>query len=290
MSGKFQSTGKMTNNGENILDISNLLNLRIISLDIYSIPLLNGSFGTAIRGLGKIFQPFFHPAISPTFSHIAVKLNLENLKDIIIIEYGQYITDISLKYFENHKNFFDSSNNKIELNQQKYYYINRKDGVRITKFEHKDNNINIPTDDELITIIAYEIANHGGFGAFFKKCVSMIIDDLINDVKIVKCDVKNNITLEELNKEFLGEKWEARKYNLASHNCQDFAAEVVKILKAVRINEKDKIRINEKKALPNCLIKALTKNEESFTINTLGRIPVFGLIFDIFIAKRLIKK
>ena len=99
MSGKFQSTGKMTNNGENILDISNLLNLRIISLDIYSIPLLNGFFGTAIRGLGKIFQPFFHPAISPTFCHIAIKLNLENLKDIIIIEYGQYITDISLKYF-----------------------------------------------------------------------------------------------------------------------------------------------------------------------------------------------
>lgn len=290
MSGKFQSTGKMTNNGENILDISNLLNLRIISLDIYSIPLLNGFFGTTIRGLGKIFQPFFHPAISPTFCHIAVKLNLENLKDIIIIEYGQYITDISLKYFENHKNFFDSSNNKIEINQQKYYYINQKDGVRITKFEHKDKNINIPNDDELITLMAYGIANAGGFGAFFKNCVSNIIYELINDVKIVKCDVKNNITLEELNKEFLGEKWEARKYNLASHNCQDFAAEVVKILEAVRINEKDKIRINEKKALPNCLIKALNKNEESFTINTLGRIPVFGLIFDVFVAKRLIKK
>ena len=113
---------------------------------------------------------------------------------------------------------------------------------------------------------------------------------IINDFNIVKCDVKNKITLEELNKEFLGEKWEAKKYNLSSHNCQDFAAEVVKILKAVRMNEKDKIRINEKKALPNCLINALTNNEESFTINTLGRIPVFGLLFDVFVAKNLVKK
>ena len=131
-------------------------------------------------------------------------------------------------------------------------------------------------------------------GVFFSKIASYILDrnfflQIINDFKIFKCDVKNKITLEELNKEFLGEKWEAKKYNLSSHNCQDFAAEVVKILKAVRINEKDKIRINEK-ALPNCLINALTNNEESFTINTLGRIPVFGLLFDVLVANNLVKK
>ena len=56
------------------------------------------------------------------------------------------------------------------------------------------------------------------------------------------------------------------------------------------MNEKDKIRINEKKALPNCLIKALTNNEESSTINTLGRIPIFGLFFDVFVANSLVKK
>ena len=289
MSGKFQSTGKMTNNGENILDISNLLNLKIISLDIYSIPLSTGFFGTAIRGLGKIFQPFFHPAISPTFCHIAVKLNLENLKDIIIIEYGQYITDSSLKHFENQKYFFDSSNNRIEINQLKYYYINQKDGVRITKIDYNGEKNEIKTND----FIAYTIAVNSACVYFAN--ISYILNrnffsQIINDFNIVKCDVKNKITLEELNKEFLGEKWEAKNYNLSSHNCQDFAAEVVKILKAVRMNEKDKIRINEKKALPNCLINALTNNEESFTINTLGRIPVFGLLFDVFVAKNLVKK
>ena len=288
MSGVFQSTGKMTNNGENILDISNLLHLRIISLDIYSIPLSTGFFGTAIRGLGKLFQPFFHPAISPTFCHIAVKLNLENLKDIIIIEYGQYITDSSLEYLKNQKYFFDISNNRIELNKQKYYYINQKDGVRITKIEYNGEKNEIKTNDFIACTIAMSA------GVYFSKIASYILDrnfflQIINDFKIFKCDVKNKITLEELNKEFLGEKWEAKKYNLSSHNCQDFAAEVVKILKAVRINEKDKIRINEK-ALPNCLINALTNNEESFTINTLGRIPVFGLLFDVLVANKLVKK
>ena len=101
MSGSFKSTGKETNGGENILDISNLLNLKIMSLDIYSVPLSTGFLTTVMRGIGKVLQPLFHPAISPTFCHIAIKLNLENLRDIIIIEYGQYLTKDSVKYFEN---------------------------------------------------------------------------------------------------------------------------------------------------------------------------------------------
>lgn len=290
MSGIFQSTGKMTNEGENILNISNLLNRRIMSLDIYSIPLSTGLFTNAIRGIGKILQPFFHPAISPTFCHIAVKLNLENINDIIIIEYGQYITDKSLLSFENQKFFFDISNNRIELNQLKYYYINQKDGVRITKIEYNGEKNKIKAND----FIAGAIYTCSAF-AYFGNIASSILNrnffsQIINEYNIIKCDVKNKITLEELNKEFLGDKWEARKYNLSSHNCQDFAAELVKILNAVRINEKDKIRINEKKALPNCLINALTNNEESSTINTLGRIPIFGLFFDIFAANHFVKK
>ena len=261
-----------------------------MSLDIYSIPLSTGFFGNAIRGLGKIFQPFFHPAISPTFCHIAIKLNLENQKDIIIIEYGQYITESSLKDFENQKYFFDSSNNRIELNKLKYYYINQKDGVRITKIEYNGEKNKIKTND----FIAFTIAV-SSCAVYFRNIAASILNrnfflQIINDFNIIKCDVKNKITLDELNKEFLGEKWEARKYNLSSHNCQDFAAEVVKILGAVRMNEKDKIRINEKKALPNCLINALTNNEEYFIINTLGRIPVFGLFFDLFMAGNLVNK
>ena len=98
------------------------------------------------------------------------------------------------------------------------------------------------------------------------------------------------MTLEKLKIEFLGDKWTARKYNLKSHNCPDFDAEVIKILKATRINERDKIRKNEKSALPNCLITALTNNETISVINMIGRIPIIGLLFDIFAADHFIKK
>ena len=73
-----------------------------------------------------------------------------------------------------------------------------------------------------------------------------------------------------------------KSYNLASHNCQTFGAEVIKILKAVRTNEYDKIRTREKMILPNCMIKALWDNEELSALNTLGRVPVFGLAVDAF--------
>ena len=64
-----------------------------------------------------------------------------------------------------------------------------------------------------------------------------------------------------------------------NNNCQDFGAEIVKILKAIRINEEDKIRMREKMILPNCLINAFSENENSSTINTIGKIPVFGFFF-----------
>ena len=257
MSGCFRSTGKQTNKGEGQLNISDILNLRIESLDIYSIPLSTGFFGNLIRGFGKILQPFFHPAISPTFCHIAIKLNLENMKDIIIIEYGQYLTKESEKDFGEINKLF-SSNFREEENNVEYYYIN-DDGVRITRIEKKENII--MNEKYIASFIGATAAVYFG-NAVISILNRNVISQIINQVDVIKCDVNNKITLKDLKQEFLGEKWKAKKYNLASHNCQDFAAEVVKILKAVRIHDKDKIRMLEKKALPNCLINALTNNEE----------------------------
>ena len=64
----------------------------------------------------------------------------------------------------------------------------------------------------------------------------------------------------------------------------------MKFLKAERINEKDKIRMKEKYALPNCIINALKKKKKISTINKIGRIPIVGLVFDLFIAKHIIKE
>ena len=91
----------------------------------------------------------------------------------------------------------------------------------------------------------------------------------------------NKITLRELINNFRGKNWEAKDYNVLTHNCQDFANEIIKILKAVRIHDYDKIRTREKGILPNCIISTLWDNEKLSAINTLGRIPVFGLFFDV---------
>lgn len=105
---------------------------------------------------------------------------------------------------------------------------------------------------------------------------------LINTFSTIECDINNKITLGELMNNFKSENWEAKKYNLLSHNCQTFGTEVIKILKAVRIHELDKIWTIEKLYLPNCIIKALWKNEYISAVNTVGRIPLLGLAFDAF--------
>ena len=279
MSGRLKSTGKLTNHGKNSLDISNISNLKILGLDIYSIPLSTSLFSDVMRGIGKVLQPFFHPLISPTFCHIALKLNLENLDDIVIIEYGQYLTEESLRYFDRAISNLGSSDYRSENNKAKYYYI-KKDGVRITKIEKKNRIINL-TESVSVSEYLNEVDN----SILDRNSISK----KLNQVNIIKCNVKKNMTLKQLINILSNEKWEANEYNVAKHNCQDFAAEVIKILKAVRINESDKIRLNEKYALPNCMIRSLSNNEEISKINILGRIPIFGLYFDIVFANRFVR-
>lgn len=52
----------------------------------------------ALKTLGKLASPFIHSALTPTLSHIAIQLNLENSDYIYVIEYGQYYSkDSKLK-------------------------------------------------------------------------------------------------------------------------------------------------------------------------------------------------
>ena len=118
----------------------------------------------------------------------------------------------------------------------------------------------------------------------------IISSNLENNLSIVKCDVNNKIIFRNLIDEIKGEKWLAKSYSLVNNNCQDFRAEIVRILKAIRINEEDKIRIKEKMILPNCLIKALSENEETSKINIIGKIPIVGFIFDLFMVDFFIKE
>jgi len=103
-----------------------------------------------------------------------------------------------------------------------------------------------------------------------------------NDFEKVNCDVLNSIKVRELIDHFKEEKWEAGKYNVMTHNCQIFGAEIIKVLKAIRRDKEDKLRIIEKTKLPGCIINSLWHNEELSWSNTLGRIPVFGLFHDVY--------
>lgn len=106
---------------------------------------------------------------------------------------------------------------------------------------------------------------------------------------VIDCDVRNEMTLKDLIDKIKGEKWEAKKYNGLFHNCQIFAAELIKLLKAVRENEEDKIRAYEKGLLPGCISNALWHNEDFslFNTNSLGRIPIFGLFHDFYTYSKI---
>ena len=145
MSGSIFSSGKLTNNGDKLLELSDILGAKILSLEIYNVPLSQGFLMSTTRAVGKILQPLIHPSLSPTFCHIAIKLNLENVKDAIIIEYGQYLTkdsgEIKKGIFTSGSSSSNSSNQpRKDSNDYKYYYINT-DGVRITRIKSGSKGI-----------------------------------------------------------------------------------------------------------------------------------------------------
>ena len=307
MSGIFASTGMLTNEGNNFLDIKNDLDHQIKNLIIHNIPLSTSNAMTALRTIGKITSPLIHSALSPTLSHIAIQLDLEDSDFIYIIEYGQYYSKDS-KIENNFFNTIGSNSSKAprkSKNNHDYYYIN-EDGVRITRLSYKEVETRLINEnmDYFALYKLLSIFKTDNLEVEYKKRAynmkSMIISEIIaeefygeidkeknqlakisNNFYRINCDIKNKITLRELCNNFKNDKWLAKKYNVVTHNCQIFAAEVIKILKAIRINEADKIRTNEKIILPNCLIKALWDNEELSLTNTLGRIPVFGLFHDL---------
>ena len=88
MSGLLTSTGMLTNEGKNFLDIQNDLDKKIDSIVIHNIPLSQSNSMTALRTIGKFFTPLIHSALTPTFSHIAIELIIKESDFLYIIEYG----------------------------------------------------------------------------------------------------------------------------------------------------------------------------------------------------------
>ena len=281
MSGGSISTGLLSEKRKYLLEkqIEKIIDLKIIDLSIQIIPLLKNESVSKAKFVGSLLQLFIHPAIlSPTLSHIAIQLTLEK-GFIVIMEYGQYYTDNS--EIKNTSSFASCSNScesskdpRKEKNSFTFYYIN-KDGARLTilhKNQFKDfewiNNFNTrqckfeELDRSKIAYYSLVVmaCNHYNISYFFFYHIKDFLASY-KDYHIIECDINNKISLRELCNKFKGKSWEAINYNVVNHNCQTFASEIIKILKAVRIHDSDKIRTNEKQILPNCIISALWDNE-----------------------------
>ena len=272
------SSGILANKGY-FLDIQNDLQNKIKNIIIHNIPLSTSNSMTVLKTIGKITSPLIHSAFTPTLSHIAIQLNLEDSDFIYIIEYGAYFSK-------------DSQEPRKDKYTYDYYYIN-KDGVRISRLSYNNlesyaayrilsdftcSELKVRVNELKTKIISGIIAEELYNKTEYEK---NLLEKITNDIYRIECDIKNKITLKELCNNFENENWRAQKYDVITHNSQTFAAEIIKILKAIRMHEADKIRVNEKRILPNCLIKALMNNEDLSLKNTLGRIPIFGLFHDL---------
>ena len=309
MSGIFTSTGRLTNEGKQLSDINNYLNLIIKDLTIHIIPLSTKTSINIARGIGGVLKCYIPSIYHPSLTHIAIQLNLEKSEDIAILEYGQYYSEESdLKK----KNLFISSSSsnvpKENHNENLYYYINKdninkdkRDGARLTIFTNnfldyaKSRNVSHKYEDisEMITdIIACQYYDMPINEYYQKKLADptdfqKVLNNIFNSFHRVDCYVENKINLQNLINGLKGEKWIAQKYNVVFHNCQNFGAEIIKILKAKRKDEFNKVRVIEKTLLPSCIISALWHNENLSLVNTLGRIPIFGLFHDIVCSTKL---
>ena len=214
MSGIFVSTGLITNNIEKKLKLKGIMDLIKEDLSIQIIPLKLNSGVSFARIAGKALQQLIHPAIfSPTLSHIAIQLNLEN-NYIVIIEYGQYFSNDSelnnTNIFSSCSKYSNTSNNisRSENNNLLYFYIN-KDGARITLINTKEKGINsdkiaLFSKEEISAFVLSVIAaNHYGLSLedFEKEKFKL---SSINDFHTIDCVIKNKITLRKLCKYFRG--------------------------------------------------------------------------------------
>jgi len=288
MSGSIISTGILTNGGANLLDLERIMDLRIKDITIQIIPLSSNKNVKFMRAVGRLFQFFLHPMLTPTFCHVAIQLNMENNKDIIILEYGQYLSeDSEIKTTTILGSGSKSSDYpRIKTDGAAYWYIN-KDGARITKI----NNKHFFGQDDLskftradINYVALKVAASFHHEIPYHE-MNQHIQDYMDDYYSIDCNIKEKMTLRELSNHLKDERWKAKNYCVLSNNCQEFAAEVIRVLKAVRTDENTKVRTVEKMILPNKLISSLWNNEDWSLANTIGRIPLIGLLYDLIILK-----
>ena len=91
-----------------------------------------------------------------------------------------------------------------------------------------------------------------------------------------------------------GTSWKANDYNLANHNCQDFIAKVIEILKVKRtIHDETKYSHGTGKVTyPPVILKALENNDTPMGLTIAQSVPYFGkyVEFGAFIYSKIKRK
>ena len=289
MSGKL-GTGLATNMLYNEENIEKFFNLRIKNIVIRTITLSKNTFFHMLKTLGIFLQNFITPILSPTLSHLIIQLNMENNKDIFLIEYGPYFAKDNIQVPNLGNTSVLSALKSVgemfeENNKTPYWFINNTGGARISKLNYERYFFNGDPSKypkEVVELTISDAIEDQCFGVYEDYDEMSKYKTVFKDgFKYVKCDILNKITLGELWKDFKGENWKAENYIMGIHDCQTFAAEVIRKLKGIRINEHDKTRMREKKLLPYCVIQALKENEQFNTLNFIGSIPILGFFVDL---------
>lgn len=281
MSGSYFSSGNMFNKGETGLNKEDYYNLTIIGATLYKFcltknRLLNqlGTFPNAI----SFYLPFIN---FPKYSHFALQLTTFDNR-IIIIEYGNYLNINSEK--ESTGMSGSSSNNKCKGSEDNnlYYYL-LKDGARFQEIKNDE----IKDEKSIYNIIK---ANYFGvplkdiqnFRYFFIDFLEKEEDNVIisSPFKGVQLNIGNKITLGELISSLIkGNNWNAKDYNVAFNNCQDFVAKCIRLLILTR-PVKYKLRLYETTYFSPCILKAFYDVEGWSVGNTFKRlfqrIPLIG--------------
>ena len=275
MSGNYFSSGIIYNKGEIGLNKEDFYNLKIESTILYKMNLIKNDYVTVLGcGVG-IFNALLLPFVNiPKVSHFALQLNTDDNR-VIIIEYGQYLNKNSEKKSTGICGSFSNGDCRECENKNNYYYL-LNDGARF--YEIKKNEI-----EDKYSI--FEIIEANFYNVSVEKIKKNLLERIGSAVNF-HCFfllVGNRITLGELVNHFIKEKkWNAKDYNVLTHNCQDFVAKCIKILKLKRFNEEDKKRLNEIAHASPCIIKAFYDVEGWSAGNTfkriIQRIPFVGAI------------
>mgnify|MGYP006916245402 FL=1 len=144
----------------------------------------------------------------------------------------------------------------------------------------------------------YDAEKEGGL-RFSKMSKSDYHSKIFNGKKgaiiIENVTIDNIMTFNELiEKCKSGTSWKANDYNLANHNCQDFIAKVIEVLKVKRtIDDETKYsHMSGKINYPPVILKALEKNDTPTGLTIAESIPYLGLYveFGAFIYSKIKRK